>query len=330
LNRSRRSSAALGAALVVTAARLYPAAACEPARIAADDGDLADQWRGELESLVEATRDPSKPWGCPDVTLALRFDGSRVVLRVVRADGSVTERQVDDPEELSPIGKALLARPLAPVPLHVEPDGPARSPVAPETGGADAVVDDDAPRFRIEATGGFRYAGVTDAVLGGAGARGTLALGAWSTALWLRYAALLRSFGASGDEPRLREISIGASGSYRLLDTPVALDLGLDASVVLMEMSAVGSDGDDEDEAGGTEESNEGEDASEAGMVDGRIGLELRMAFPLVSILRGIVALDAELAPAAFAQAERRDDPKLLSAPAYTAGLALGLELGFP
>lgn len=75
-----------------------------------------------------------------------------------------------------------------------------------------------------------------------------------------------------------------------------------------------------------------GEDEREVELraLDGRLGTELRLSVPIVSLLRALVALDAEIAPASLADGDRRIDPTLPPLPAYGVGLGAGLEVEIP
>ena len=309
-------------ALIVQAAMLAGPRAraedCRPLRVARAN-ELPPSWRAAADALVTASADAAQPWGCPAAELSItpEADGGASIT-VARQTGEVIVRHLDAPDDLVPVGKALLARPQHP------PAAP-----APPTGNPSATapipVDDDAPatpRAYLEAGLVLRFLGGTRAVLAGGAARGDLPFGRFHAGIWVRYAAAIAT--ADPDRPDLfvGELGIGAAAGYRLLFEPAGLDLALTTAVVVVDFGAAGLAGDAAQASP--------EDVVESGAVDGRIGLELRLTPALAPGWHALVAVDGEIAPAALVTPVRRVDPQLPPLPTFTVGLRLGVEGDVP
>jgi len=75
--------------------------------------------------------------------------------------------------------------------------------------------------------------------------------------------------------------------------------------------------------------SDDDDDDEHETRVMGRLGLDARGVVPITSLLRAVVALDAEIAPAGFGSERypRHDDDRFSAFPSYTLGLGVGVEL---
>jgi hypothetical protein len=253
----------------------------------------------------------------------VEHDG-RATLTVTSADGHRISREVDAPEDVVPMGQALLLRPLLveapPGPKAADPAPPAaarpRSAATPAPPQAVAELprrppvpaERLAPSALVTLLLSPRLTGTPDLVLGGVAVRGEVPFGAFRGGGWARYDALSLSL-----DPRrpdaLRELCVGAVLGRRLVRDPLELQASVSGSLAVMFRSGPP----DED---GT-------------FLDGRGGLDLKASFPLAGAVRFAAALDAELAPAQLGGSaapgpsgrHRRD------LPSYTLGLGLGVEL---
>jgi hypothetical protein len=304
-------------------------AACPPSRTLGDPTSLPEAWRAELRALVEATRREGMPWACTGASIGLRVasDGRKGWLAIEDGAARRVEREVGSPAEVVPMGEALLAVPLPGPPASETP--PAATPPA-----RDATEPAASPAVaRVGLSAGPRYAGASHAVTGAFGVRGALIFGEWTPGLSGRFDGPTHVLGAVPPGFSMWSFSAGPSLHRRILDDGVDLEAGVTASLVAMTMA-------------GTEEiclERAGKNANAKGPcvargtaptggteIDGRVGLELRALFDLGASFALAASLDAELAPAAFAGAEaRRYHPTLPPPPAYTLGLALGVERGF-
>jgi hypothetical protein len=75
---------------------------------------LPEAWRTAVDDLVRSTTDPGHPWSCSGGTIDLELAPQGALLRVAREGEEVVGRQVATPEDVLPLGQALLAMPLGP------------------------------------------------------------------------------------------------------------------------------------------------------------------------------------------------------------------------
>ncbi|MEZ4443588.1 MAG: hypothetical protein R3B72_31240 [Polyangiaceae bacterium] len=306
-----RSSIAVLLGLVAFA-RSAGAEPCEPARAVGDLDGLPAAWGDALSDLVDATRDPSQPWGCPRALVALAVAGEGATLVVERPGARSMERPVTAPADLVPIGKAMLARAEAAPP----PELPAPPP--PASAGPDAATSDAPAAAYLDATAAFRYHGTSNVMTAGASLRGTLPVGQLRIGLAGRYTQLVAPLSNQQPELGFTDLGITAILGYQLVDAPVRFVAGLTGSVVVVGLETEGPDpiGDLDDR--------------ERDQVDARLGLEARLAVPLGSVFSFLSALEVEMAPAALAQLDRRLDAALPFLPSYVLGLSAGLEVSVP
>lgn len=273
-------------------------AGCEPARRGPHVASLPDPWRRAVEALILSTASGDLPWSCAggEVDLVTVEDGAR--LTVTDAEGHTVTREVALPEEVQPLGEALLAQPLPP-PVIPPADEPARPP---------PVTD---PRLLVALSAGPRYAGSTNAMWGGMTAAVTLPFGNWGAGLWLRGDVLSAPLG--GRRPPVRDAVLGAAASRSFDAGPLSLRADLRPSLVLM-----GRD------------MGRGKDAELR--ISGRFGAALTALLPLGQRFRAFLALDGEVAP--FELAMRTVPPPTdqhtaepARYPGFTVGLGLGMEV---
>src|SRR5262249_3452012 len=112
--------AMLGAAAVSTPPAL--AGECAPVRLGGDLASLPEAWRRALRAPRRATAREGQPWSCPDARITLLPPGDHGLGRLEVADASgVRRRPIASPADVVPLGEAMLARTLAPVPVHERP-----------------------------------------------------------------------------------------------------------------------------------------------------------------------------------------------------------------
>ncbi|WP_437809904.1 hypothetical protein [Sorangium sp. So ce1078] len=320
------------AAAFASAAAPASAAPCMPARAGASIDAHPEPFQRAVEELIRASSAEGKPWSCTGgvIELAGRDGGART-LTVVSEDGRSVARTVTSPDEIVPLGQALLAKPLSP---PTTPEASAAAP-APDDGPDRARPETvtPAPRLLFSALASPRYAGSVNVLWFGTTAALAVPLGPWAAGVWTRYDAIAAAL--ADTDASLSELCIGTSVSRSFALRPLELRASVMPSVAIMTWPG------------------------RATRVDGRIGAEVRGVLPLTGWLRATVALDVELTPRELGgQAEVAgngqttdttetedddggdDDGVVVSAssplvapslayPAYTLGLSAGLEVAF-
>lgn len=311
-----------------------PAKACEPARLEGDASALSEPWRAELRALLEASGDAAQAWGCSGATVGLELDDVSATLTVLRPGATLMRRPVATPNDVVPLGKAMLARSMpAPLPepepaeaptsnlpaMPVEPASPPAPPSVrwggPSADSVEDVVADDPPRAYLDAMTDFRYVGQTSVVMIGGGARAELPVGRWYGALSGRISTVAAEVNDKPREFEMDELALKGSLGYQPLVEPVAFRAGLYGALAVVSM-----------EAEGTAPQDTG-DVEPDGAVDGRVGAELRVAAPMSRTFSWMFGMEAEVAPASLANPDRRLDDLLPPMPGYAIGLHTGLEV---
>jgi hypothetical protein len=137
----------VAAMLGVVAALTGPALAgeCAPARVGVDPASLPGPWRQALDALLAATAREGQPWSCPDARVTLRPPGDHGLAQLEVEDASgVRRRPVASPDDVVPLGEAMLARTIVPVPPRAgapPPGDPPRESVAQGAQAAVLVID---------------------------------------------------------------------------------------------------------------------------------------------------------------------------------------------
>jgi hypothetical protein len=311
--RARRHGALLvallsaGVGLAVAPDVYGRAGSCQPVRIVGKLTSLDRRWRDALDALARATAQEGLPWSCPggSITLTPEATGGAVIT-VTDARGQAVSRRVAGPDELVPTGEALLASPL-------EESAPPARDEAPPAPVAPALPAD--PRAQIQVLIGPRASGPGAIAWGSALGRVQLPLGPWSLGFWTRYD--LHLAGPSGPWMYFRTSAFSAALSVgrRIVSQPFELRATLDPSIAVVIMEA------------GSEDVPHPQGAKPAL----RLGTSLSGLFPINGVLRGVVSLDGEFAPAGLGGGLRNIDtvdqpPQLPPVPVYTAGLLLGIE----
>jgi hypothetical protein len=288
---------------------------------------LAQPWRSAVEALVTSTAAEGQPWSCAGGEVSLIVHDGGATLVVADADGHTITREVALPDEIEPLGEALLAKPgVGPV----LPGGAPRSPGVPSADSrqllgvveqGSAGIDPSAapapppgppalsdPRVLVSAMIAPRYAGGSNLVWGGVEARGSVPFGRWAGGLWFRYDGIDASLG--GNAPAMREACIGAAVSRSFGVGPLELRASLRPSVAIVMRSF------DPDQQPVVPDTTH---------TDFRLGAGADAVIPITSRFRAVVAFDAELAPQELGDGDHHKDE--LRFPGYTLGLGVGMEL---
>jgi hypothetical protein len=335
----------LGAAIaasVVTGAVHACAAECAPAQVVGDPTALPQAWRQALEALVAATGKEGQPWSCPDARVALIPPSDRGLAELEVEDASGRRRRpVASPEDVVPLGEAMLAHPVAshpadnPLPPPPAPSGAMPNPAIPNASmpgatmpGAAKPAAGQEPRSKappsamasvvagrsvlVDALVGAHYTGPTRAILLGPEVRATLDFERWSASLLGRYDASIATLQPVPEHFSLASATLGLGCGYRLVAAPVELVLALEPTLAVVFMGG---------QRPGTSEPDV--DAH----VDMRIGARLGAAIPLRGRVRAVGAVALEGAPAALFGDRHSRRHVLPELPGYLAGLSLGVEV---
>ncbi|MEO7331317.1 MAG: hypothetical protein ABI193_22265 [Minicystis sp.] len=289
---------AITAVALALSASVAQAEPCRAARAGVGVDSQPDAWREAVAALIRASAAEGQPWSCSGGIILLVTHDQGATLTIVGDDGRAISREISLPEDIEPLGEALLAHPLLPpAPLADAPP----ADVAP-------VAKLLEPRVLIDALIAPRYAGGSNVILGGITAGAAVPIGPWLAGVWGRYdgvSAALTEHGGS-----MTELCVGAMGGRSFQLAPIELRASFTPSVAVVTRFV-----------GGPEESET--------RVMGRLGLDARGVVPITGMLRAVVALDAEIAPAGFGDERhaRHDDDRFSAFPSYTLGFGVGVEL---
>ncbi len=264
-------------------------------------------WRQAVADLREATGDRAQPWGCAGGTIDIVEHDGHATLIIATADGSVN-RDADTPDDVVPLGEALLAKPIA---------APTTKPAAPPASGGHKTGDPAEtpppgehadPRVVVSALVAPRFAGRANMMLGGVSAEVGIPVKKWVPALWVRFDGPLTSF--YGDDASLMEFCAGG-----------AFGRNFDVGIVELRPSVTGSAAilvrpSREHIRGYTQ-------------ADPRFGAAFQVALPRDSIVRAVIATDLEIAPLDFDEDGEalHERTSQVASPSYTLGLGLGVEI---
>ncbi|MFO0756862.1 MAG: hypothetical protein U0359_10240 [Byssovorax sp.] len=305
---SARTLTSIAAAALAFGVGIASAEPCRAARVGPGVDSLPEVWRNAVASLILATATEGQPWSCGGgmIVLALHDEGAR--LTIVTDDGRSIARDIATPEEVEPLGEALLARPLPP--LAPAEDTPPATSAAPPRDAPNTAPRLPEPRVLIDALIAPRYAGKSNLIWGGISAGAAVPFSGWHAGAWVRYDGVSAVLSEGGNT--MTEVCVGASGGRTFSLGPVDLRASVVPSVAIVTRSLVGvPDGEDETR------------------VDGRVGLDARAVVPITGLLRAVVALDGEIAPRGFSRDMRphHEDDRFSAFPSYTLGLGVGVEL---
>jgi hypothetical protein len=281
----------------------------------------AAPWREAVEALVRELATPGQPWSCPGGRVDLMSRDGRATLVVGTDDGRTIAREVDTPDEVLPLGQALFAQPIPtpppppPAPSLSPSPAPAVSPSpSPSLSLSPSPPPDAPPRALVSLTLGARVAGPSPLLLGTASLTAVVPFAGFTAGAFARVDA--PSAALDGAPGSMTGVGLGLTAGRAF---PIGQRFELRAS--LLPSLAFVTAGKPTDES----------------RLDGRIGAELRGALTLSRLFRGVVALDADLAPRELggggAATKTRDDDArehegpVQRFPAYTVGLGLGVEV---
>lgn len=296
------STALLGLTLSTTLATgATGGALCTPARLGSHVATQPEAWRQAAVALIESTATPGAPWSCGggEVDLVATPDGA--TLTVTTPDGETIIRAISWPDEVQPLGEALLARPLPPpaeAPKVAKPEPP------PEVASPRLAP----PRVLVSATIAPRYAGGAKLVWGGVAAGVALPFGRWGGGVWLRYDGLVARL--DDHAPPMREVCVGASAFRSFAVGPIELRAALRPSLGVVTESDDHGDRDDT-------------------RFDFRIGAEMATIIPITKRFRALIALDGEISPRELARKPPPPHTPDRSFPSFTVGLGVGVEVAF-
>lgn len=314
------------------------AADCAPVVASEGTTNLPKAWRAAIEELRSATAQPGKPWSCVggSVELALNASGGGT-LRVRTADGVTIERQVDGPEDVAPLGEAMLAKPEArpvdpvdpvdppakpidePPPADPSPMVQVKAPTTNVTAGSSASVAPDAvdpageerpdPRVIVAAMIAPRYAGKSDLAMGSAEVSVGVPIARWVPGVWFRFDGPL-----DVDKHDIPFVEACIGGSFGRVFSASIVDI----TPSLTGSAAIQVEDPPQHQKGDVR-------------VDARVGANVRVALPRKSLVRAAFSADFEIAPAQVDDDRHgQDDPTVpehARLPAYTLGLGVGVEL---
>jgi hypothetical protein len=210
------------AGLLASFASTAPArASCVAARTSPSIARLPGAWRAAVDDLIRSTAEPGHPWSCSGGTIDLELVAKGALLRVARDGEGAVWRPIASPEEVLPLGQALLATPLspssadeehatiAPRPDQMEPKPPqepplaplARREVAPPTT-AEGAPSSGKPSLRLLLGGGVdaRYVGDSRVAWVGPTLTAGVLMGRWLPSISLRQQSTILADGPSIDE----------------------------------------------------------------------------------------------------------------------------------
>ena len=230
------------ASLVAAVASGTPASStCTPAHTSASAAALPERWRAAVTDLIRSTAEPGHPWSCVGGTIELELNANGAVLGIAREGEESVSRQVASPEDVVPLGEALLAMPLALQSQDAEhaETTPRAERVAPPPTPAPAQHDDvtasptknaaptstaNKPSRRMLISAGVDSRGVGGSGVGWLGptASAGVVLGRWLPSISLRQESAFVSHG-----PPISELSVAFTVQSRFDISPFELRAGL-------------------------------------------------------------------------------------------------------
>ncbi len=301
-----------------------PAFPCIPARAGVHVATLPDAWRTAVATLLASTSSPDLPWGCVGGEVDLVVDGSSGTLTVTDAQGNAVSREVASPDDVAPLGEALLAKPLLP------PEAPASetpTPTEPATTASptEKLPPPKLPRLLVAASPGARYASPGHFLLASFTLQALVPLRSWAPGIWIRVDGVSRAL--DHFVPPTRELCLGGIASWsmtagRLQFRPM---LKPSLAVVTREIRL------NRPPSGVPNEFPESIIINDTAF-DFRVGADLQLVMSLTQRVRAVASVDAEVSPAqAFSKQEmNRAGQTLAHVPTLTAGVGLGVEVVVP
>lgn len=315
LNRTTTLLSACFSTFFAIPANATPATTCTPARAGAHVAEQPEAWRRAVEALLASSASPDQPWSCVGGEVDLVVGGSSAQLTVVDAEGHRVSREITSPEDVAPLGEALLSKPLPGAEPAKPP--PAMPQPEPESTTRDA-------RLLLAATVGPRYAGPAHLMWGSFGVLAAVPFKPWGAGMWIRYDGFSTALDAP--VPSTRDLCIGAAGFWSMSVGRLEIRPMVRPSLAIVtrhvnNMNRPISD-DDFPQPIVREETE----------FDFRLGAEAQFVVGLTKRLRAVIGVDAEVSPGRlFSTTELHRGNEIRSVvPGYTMGLGLGVEVAVP
>lgn len=309
------------ACLLASLAPASPARAqCMAARTVGRTDTLSEAWRAAVDELIRSTAEPAHPWSCGGGTIGLVLDADGGALSIAREGAESVTRRVGSPEDVVPLGEALLSTPLAatadtPAPAQApatlddraKPEPASRAVAAPSTPPSAAAATEAHAR-RLLLSGGVDLRGVGGSSVGWIGP--TLSAGLMM-GLWLPSVSLRQQSAFTADGPSIDELSV-ALAFQRLFElSPFELRAGLSlrGAVVARDLPRP---------------------SGEQSRVEGRVGAVVGFAIPVLSWANLVLAVDADVvafSSRATVTDTSSDEAEAPRFPTYTVGGSVCFEV---
>src|SRR5262249_1061805 len=161
------------------------------------------------------------PWSCSGASLRLTpRSGGGATLEVTEPQGRSAERFVPSPDDLVPIGQAVLSQTLPPKPAPAADDGAANRGLALPPPPAHPPHPPSPPPLPVEALLSGRYAAPTPALWSGAMLRVGVPFGPWSAGVWARFEVPTITLTALPADFSMTEGCVGLSADRLLFEHP--------------------------------------------------------------------------------------------------------------
>lgn len=297
--------AGVGASLAPAA----PARAqCTAARVVGRTEMLSEAWRAAVDALVRSTAEPAHPWSCGGgtVELALEADGGR--LTVARAGAEPVTRRVASPDDVLPLGQALLSMPLTasePEPVPTKPE-PASDPSPHATPAAEVPPAPHSRRLLLSAGVDARGVGSSGVAWIGPTLSAGLVMGRWLPSISIRQQTAFAS-----DGPSIGELSVALAVQSTFALSPIELRTGLALRGAVVERDLPRPLG-------------------EQSRIEGRLGAVVGIAIPVFSWANVVMAADADvvvLSRETTAPQTATDTQRPTAFPTYTIGGSASFEV---
>ena len=317
MNRISTLFTAFFFAFFAAPANATPGASCTPARAGAHVSDQPEAWRLAVEALLASSASPGQPWSCVGGEVDLVVGTSSTQLTVIDAQGHTVSREITSPDEVAPLGEALLSKPL------VEPEM-AKPPPAVQKSEPESITRD--PRLLIAATLGPRYAGPSHLMWGSIGVLAAVPFRPWGAGMWIRYDGFSTALDAP--VPPIRDLCIGATGYWSMSRGRLEIRPMLRPSLAIVTRHLVLNNGGPSIPGVPMQQPIIREETD----FDFRLGADAQFLVALTKRLRAVIGVDAEVSPRRLVSTleSRRGGETRSHVPAFTMGLGLGLEVAVP
>jgi hypothetical protein len=306
--------------LLASFASVTPARAdCAAARTVGSVASLPDAWREALAGLLRSTAEPGHPWSCLGGTIELTLEPDGARLGVAREAQEAAQRHVNAPEDVLPLGQALLATPLAASsdapPARAEP-APAQdavlvqreaAPVPPSKVERAATRTSEPSRSLLLSLGvDARAVGGSNVAWIGPTLSAAVVLGRWLPSISLRQQSSIASHTPDIDE---LSVALALQRQFEISSFELRTGLALRGAVVQRDLP---------------------HQHGEQSRVEGRIGLLTSFAIPVLRWANLVLALDAEFVAVSRETAEppaAMNDEAPTPFPTYTLGGSVCFEV---